>query len=210
MTVSPETFAAAVAYAARAHSSQFRKRTAGDDRPRIPYLSHLLGVAGLVLEDFGSTDEAIAGLLHDVLEDQDPDDVRADEIEREFGPDVLSMVKACSGPKSEDEGMADFRTRKQVYLNHLAAQRSPGAVRVSLADKVHNARCTVNDLEAEGPSVWDRFNSGYHDQLWWYDGLATVYAAHVEAGRADEARVGELRRLVGRMAELGPAAALNG
>lgn len=83
------------------------------------------GVAGLVLEDLGSTDEAIAGLLHDVLEDQDSDHVRADEIEREFGPDVLSMVKAGSGPKSEDEGMADFRTASRsisTISQHSTAQ----------------------------------------------------------------------------------------
>jgi len=33
-------------------------------------MSHLLGVASLVLEDRGSEDQAIAALLHDSIEDQ--------------------------------------------------------------------------------------------------------------------------------------------
>jgi (p)ppGpp synthase/HD superfamily hydrolase len=200
----PDALAAATGYAARAHADQIRKRGPGDDRPGIPYVSHLLGVAGLVLEDGGSTEEVVAGLLHDVLEDQDPFHVRAAEIEHHFGLDVRLLVEACSGPKEHDPGMAEYRTRKQVYLDHLAVQHSTGAIRVSLADKVHNARCTVNDLEADGPDVWDRFNAGFGDQLWWYRGLVAIFATHSDAGRARTARVGELRRLVARMAEFGP------
>lgn len=199
---SADRIGAAVSYAATAHADQFRKRSTGDERERIRYLSHLLGVAGIVLEDLGTDDEVIAGLLHDVLEDQDPDKTRAAEIASMFGPEVLRMVQAATGPKKEDEGMAEFLTRKSVYLAQLREERSVGAIRVSLADKVHNARSTVNDLEAEGPSVWDRFNSGYPDQLWWYSSLSIVYGDHAEHGRAAPARAAELARLTKRMADL--------
>ena len=198
---SADRIGAAVSYAATAHAEQFRKRSAGGERERIRYLSHLLGVAGIVLEDLGTDDDVIAGLLHDVLEDQDPDKTRAAEIETMFGPGVLTMVQAASGPKKEDDGMASFFVRKSVYLMHLSAERNVGAIRVSLADKVHNARSTVNDLEAEGPSVWDRFNAGYADQVWWYRSLAHVYAEHAGHGRADLARANELERLTKRMAD---------
>jgi len=201
---SPDRIGAAVAYAAAAHAGQSRKRSAGDDRQRIQYLSHLLGVAGIVLEDLGSDDDVIAGLLHDVLEDQDPDKTRAAEIEALFGSDVLVMVEAASGPKKEDPGMSEFRTRKSVYLKQLAAERNVGAIRVSLADKVHNARSTVNDLEAEGASVWDRFNAGYDDQLWWYGSLAEKYVEHARNGLADIARANELVRLKDRMSAFSP------
>ena len=200
----PEAFAAAVGYAARAHETQFRKRAADDGRPKIPYLSHLLGVAGIVIEDLGSLDDAIAGLLHDVLEDQDATGTRAAEIERLFGTDVLTIVEACSGPKKEDPGMAKFRVRKEVYLDHLRGERNVSSIRVSLADKVHNARSTVNDLEIDGPQVWQRFNSGSKDQLWWYGSLAKTYTAHALEGRADTARAAELGLLVARMRELTP------
>ncbi len=166
-------------------------------------------MASIVLEDLGSDDDAIAGLLHDVLEDQDPGKTRAAEIEVLFGTDVLTMVEAASGPKKEDEGMSNFQTRKKVYLDQLQTEKNVGAIRVSLADKVHNARSTVNDLEVEGPSVWKRFNAGYHDQLWWYGALADVYAEHVKNGLANRARVGELVRLVQRMAAFPPADSLR-
>ncbi len=193
--------AEAVAYAADAHASQFRKRGPGDPRQPIPYISHLLGVAGLVSEDLGSPDEVIAGLLHDVLEDQDPNKVRAAEIERAFGPRVLTIVQGCSGPKSED--YPDYRVRKQIYLDHLTAERDTGIIRVSLADKVHNSRSTVNDLEAEGPSVWLRFNAGFDDQMWWYGNLLSAFVAHAADGRASPPRVDELGRLVARMKQSG-------
>jgi (p)ppGpp synthase/HD superfamily hydrolase len=200
--IDPARFAEAVEYAAEAHASQFRKRAPGDDRPRIPYISHLLAVSGMVIEDLGDTDEAIAGLLHDVIEDQNDDGHRPADIEARFGSRVLVIVKGCSAPKKEDPGMADFRTRKEAYLAHLRDPADPGSIRVSLCDKVHNARSTVNDLETDGPQMWDRFNAGAADQLWWYTSLAREFAVHAAAGRADAARVSELTRLVQRMQEL--------
>lgn len=202
MTIDPTRFAAAVEYAATAHATQGRKRGPGDDRPIIPYLSHLLAVAGLVIEDGGGHEEAIAGLLHDVIEDQNSTGTRPAEIQSRFGPTVLAIVLACSGPKAEDPGMADFRVRKQVYLDHLSADQRSTVIRVSLADKVHNARCTVNDLEADGPSMWLRFNAGASEQLWWFESLARVFGGHAQARRADPARAAELGRLVQRMKEL--------
>src|SRR5260221_11435231 len=50
-------------YAAEKHAGQTRKQTA------VPYLSHLMAVASLVLEAGGDEDMAIAALLHDVVED---------------------------------------------------------------------------------------------------------------------------------------------
>lgn len=56
-------------------------------------------------------------------------------------------------------------------------------IRVSLADKLHNARSTVNDLEADGAAVYERFNSPIADQHWWYTSLADVFEAHVRSRR---------------------------
>src|SRR4029077_18616732 len=64
LKLNTDRFAHALDYATRAHEEQMRK---GSD---IPYVSHLLAVAALVLEDGGDEDEAIAALLHDVVEDQ--------------------------------------------------------------------------------------------------------------------------------------------
>ncbi|MCW4354180.1 HD domain-containing protein [Hoyosella sp. YIM 151337] len=198
MKIDPVRLAEAVAFAADKHSDQTRKRAKGDRRPRIPYISHLMAVCGMVIEDGGDTDEAIAGLLHDYIEDVDEDG--ADELEQRFGLRVRDIVIGCSGAKKEE--IPDFRTRKQSYLDHLTATRDLATVRVSLADKVHNARSTVNDLETDGPSMWDRFNAGVEDQLWWYSALSAAYTDHANDGRADKQRAAELRRLVDRMKEI--------
>src|ERR1019366_8047959 len=57
-------FQEALTYAADLHGDQLRKGTA------IPYVSHLLAVAGLALEHEADEDEAIAALLHDGPEDR--------------------------------------------------------------------------------------------------------------------------------------------
>lgn len=56
-----ERFEQALVYATRLHAKQIRKATG------VPYISHLLSVAALVLEDGGDEDEAIAALLHDAI-----------------------------------------------------------------------------------------------------------------------------------------------
>lgn len=45
------------------HGVQYRKGTS------IPYIAHLMSVSALVLEHGGDEDQAIAGLLHDAIED---------------------------------------------------------------------------------------------------------------------------------------------
>ncbi|MBN3926998.1 HD domain-containing protein, partial [Nostoc sp. NMS4] len=62
MTKLTERFEQALVYATRLHAQQTRKVTG------VPYISHLLSVAALVLEDGGDEDEAIASLLHDAVE----------------------------------------------------------------------------------------------------------------------------------------------
>lgn len=82
-------FREALRCAARWHAQQFRKGT------KVPYIAHLLGVASLVLEDGGNTNQAIAALLHDAVEDQGGRR-RYAEIRSRFGPRVAAIVKGCT------------------------------------------------------------------------------------------------------------------
>jgi (p)ppGpp synthase/HD superfamily hydrolase len=126
----------------------------------VPYISHLLGVSSLVLEAGGTEDEAIAGLLHDSVEDcgglRRLADVRA-----RFGCTVADIVLACSDSTDEKWKMSvGYWERKQKYLDHLEAPDTDArAVLVSIADKVHNARATVTDLERSGVTVLKKFNA---------------------------------------------------
>ena len=55
-----DRFEEALVYAVRQHAGQWRKGG------RVPYATHVLGVASIVLDHGGDEDQAIAALLHDV------------------------------------------------------------------------------------------------------------------------------------------------
>ena len=154
----------ALAYAADRHRSQFRKST------QIPYLSHLLAVSSLVMEYGGDEDEAIAGLLHDVIEDVGSEE--APEIERRFGARVLEIVRGCTDADTFPK--PPWRERKERYLARLEGA-SVSIRLVSCSDKLHNARAILTDLDRIGPSVFERFTAGREGTLWYYRSLADAF-----------------------------------
>jgi hypothetical protein len=175
-------FDRALALARQLHSTQVRKGT------EIPYISHLMGVASLVLEDRGDEDEAIAALLHDAVEDQGGQ-ATLRRIRQLFGDRVARIVDACSD--TDVVPKPPWRERKEAYLAHLKDPELPdGAIRVSLADKLHNARAILFDLRA-GHDVFARFSAGPQDQHWYYDALATAFSEVT-----DSPMVEELRRVI--------------
>jgi (p)ppGpp synthase/HD superfamily hydrolase len=176
--------------ARRLHASDLRKGT------RIPYLAHLLAVCALVLVDGGDEDEAIAALLHDALEDH-PEAISRPEIGERFGGRVLEIVEGCTDTPRDYAGgrKPPWRDRKDAYLDHVRS--APAAsLRVSLADKLDNARAILTDYRIVGEAVWERFSAGGDEQLWYYRSLVDAYrTAGVESPLLDE-----LERVV---AELG-------
>lgn len=164
MTLSPR-FEQALAYAAMAHVGQTRKSTA------IPYVSHLLAVAGLVLEYGGDEDEAIGGLLHDAVEDAGGQ-TRLQDIQRRFGERVAEIVLGCTD--TDIEPKPPWRARKETYLAKLP-QVSASSRLVSACDKLHNCRCIVADLRQVGDAVWNRFTGGRDGTLWYYAALLAEY-----------------------------------
>jgi (p)ppGpp synthase/HD superfamily hydrolase len=178
-------FTEAVRWASHLHADQARKGT------RIAYISHLLAVSSLVLEDGGTEEEAIAGVLHDAIEDCH---VAEAEIRARFGAPVAEIVVACS----EDRDAArdqDWEARKRRYLEHLEDPELPAeALRVSAADKLHNARSILSDLREHGPSMWERFNAPADAQRWYYSEVARILRA-----RHDSVLTRELGRVVGEL-----------
>lgn len=94
-----DRFNSALLYAATAHQNQTRKGT------HIPYLSHLLTVAAIVLEEGGDEDEAIAALLHDVVEDAGGQGRLAD-VKEVFGPRVADIVLGCTDTDTDPNAPA--------------------------------------------------------------------------------------------------------
>jgi (p)ppGpp synthase/HD superfamily hydrolase len=167
-------FDAAIAYARAAHSDQTRKGT------RIPYLSHLMAVSALVLEEGGDEEQAIAGLLHDAIEDAGATE---DALAERFGIRVARIVAECS----DHSGAAPnpgWKTRKDAYLAGIAT-KSEDAVLVTACDKLHNANAILADLRAEGPSVFSRFTAGRDGTLWYYGELARALSGRRPGPLAD-------------------------
>ena len=178
----------ALDFATRVHATQRRK---GAD---TPYVAHLLSVCALVIEDDGSEDEAIAALLHDAAEDQGGESM-LDLIDTEFGPDVRRIVAACSD--TFETPKPPWRARKEDYIAAIADKRDD-ELRVSLADKLHNARAILFDHRQVGERLWTRFGADRDEVVWYYRALADAFTVCRLGPMAEElARVvGELERQV--------------
>ena len=158
-------FESALVYATQLHGDQRRKGG------KIPYIAHLLSVAALVLEDGGSETEVIAALLHDAVEDQGGVATR-EEIRCRFGEKVVAIVDGCT--ESETVPKPPWPERRDRYINQLR-HASPEVRRVSLADKLHNARSLLAAWRQEGTVIWTRFSQERAEVLQFYRSLLGIY-----------------------------------
>jgi (p)ppGpp synthase/HD superfamily hydrolase len=178
-----DRFDRALLYATHVHGGQVRKATF------IPYIAHLLAVAATVLEYNASEDMAIAGLLHDAVEDQGGEP-RLSDIRNRFGDRVADIVRSCSDTvvnTSAGQHKEDWHTRKTRYHEHLGLVDQETLL-VSLSDKVHNARSILRDLRKPkiGEAVWGRFRNSKKDTLWNYRELAKAFMKHLPGQLANE------------------------
>ena len=151
-------FERALLFATRKHAGQHRKGTT------VPYVAHLLSVAGLVLEAGGDEDLAIAALLHDVVEDCGGAPMLK-EIRRRFGKRVADVVDGCTDTDLDPK--PPWRQRKEDYLKHLRTADADTRL-VSAADKLHNVRSIVAAYREIGDRVWERFHGKRDGTLWYY------------------------------------------
>lgn len=167
-----QKFDEALALASELHRKQNRKGTP------IPYISHLMAVAGIVLEANAYhpmdniEDVAIGALLHDAIEDQGHK-IDLDQIKEKFGGTVYRIVLECSDAIVTEKGQEKppWKDRKRAYLDKIAG-KSQETLLVSCADKMHNARCIMFDHDRIGDDIWDRFNAGKDGTIWYYRSLA--------------------------------------
>lgn len=159
-----DRYKSALDYALRVHAQQTRKGGT------IPYFSHLIGVSSLVLEYGGDEDQAIAGLLHDVLEDFGIK--HKPIIQSKFGDTVLKIVLDCTDSTGTEKSV--WKPRKQAYLASLD-NKADSSLLVSCCDKLHNARSIARDYADLGEDFWGRFNSNKSDIAWYYKALTDKF-----------------------------------
>ena len=149
----------ALGWSAELHRGQRRK-----GKP-TPYISHLIAVSALVWEDGGSENQAIAGLLHDAIEDAGQSH---GSIAARFGEEVAGIVVDCTdtqGPTEPGGEKEPWLLRKTRYLASLET-KAEGSLLVTAADKAHNARDLVLDARRD-PSSWERFTAGLVGSAWY-------------------------------------------
>jgi (p)ppGpp synthase/HD superfamily hydrolase len=105
---------------------------------------------------------------------------------------VARIVEACSdslADTAKGERKAPWRKRKEAHLAHLR-KADKDILRVSLADKVHNARAILRDLRKPdiGKKVWARFSVSKEQTLWYYDSLAKRFCEQLPGQLSNELR----------------------
>ena len=167
-------YKSALDLAHKLHLKQKRKGTA------IPYLTHLMSVSALVMENGGNTDEAIAGLLHDAVEDQGGEKT-LHLIRSKFGSTVASIVKQNSD--ADVIPKPPWIDRKKKYVAAIKT-KTQSALLVSCCDKLHNATCIIEDHRAIGKKVWRRFNATPKQIGWYYQELSKAFSKYLKGHKA--------------------------
>lgn len=165
----------AIEFAAVAHDGQYRKGT------HIPYIMHPVAV-GFALQRLGCEEPVvIAAILHDTVEDTE---VELIDIETRFGTEVARLVQGVS---EEDKGLT-WKVRKQHTIEALS-EADEGVALITIADKIHNLRCILEEFREKGERVWEKFNRGKELQEWYhrsiYEATSTLQTKAVQQLRSE-------------------------
>src|SRR5687767_2815283 len=125
-------------FSERAHAGQ--KRSSGD-----AYVSHCVEVAKILAELHLDSVTVASGLIHDVIEDTG---VNVEEIEREFGTEIASIVDGVT-----KIGNITFRSTQERQVENyrkllLSIAKDARVILIKLADRLHNMR-TLDYLSEE-------------------------------------------------------------
>lgn len=148
-------YSKAVEYATIAHARQVRKSTGG------PMIVHPYSVSMILLHHGYPIDLAIAGLLHDVVEDCKGYTIV--DIEKEFGKDVANYVLNVT----EVDKSLSWKQRKDAYIEHIKYADEYSRA-LCAADKIHNLLSLYTDMKEQGLSIFDKFNATQDETVWYY------------------------------------------
>lgn len=149
----------AYAYAARAHSGQYRKKT------RIPYLTHIITTMNYATELTQDVEVLQAAILHDTVEDTW---VTFSDLEKEFGDRVARLVEAETENKRRNMPASQtWEIRKRETIEHLK-NASWDAKVIVLADKTANLESIAREQRYRGVEIWDKFNQPDKAKQEWY------------------------------------------
>lgn len=125
-----ETLRRAYAFAEQAHVNQ--KRRSGD-----PYFVHPVSVARTLIEMRLGVASICAGFLHDVVEDTD---TAIEEIEREFGEEIASLVDGLTKLNKINFYSKEDRQAESFRKMVVAMSKDVRVLLIKLCDRLDNMR----------------------------------------------------------------------
>lgn len=175
----------AIAFAVEKHGKQVRKGT------NVPYVLHPLNVGYLLLQHGCSEEVAIAGFLHDTLEDTA---TTVEELRERFGERVAWLVEQVTEPDKSKP----WEVRKQHTVVHLRQVEDREVLLVACADKLDNLQMVREGMRVYGVEFWERFKAPMPAQKWYYTTLAQIFQQRLteEPGASLAARTLEATRHV--------------
>jgi myo-inositol-1(or 4)-monophosphatase len=155
----------AIRAAAVLHYDQERKGSVP-----LPYVTHLMSVAFILMDYTHDEDVIIAALLHDTVEDTD---YTLDELEEDFGNKVRNIVETLTEKTHIGDKKLSWLEKKKEYAAGL--KRGPKeAVMIAAADKAHNLRCMVEEYYDDHLRYLQDFGKRLEDRLEAYQTVANV------------------------------------
>ena len=155
----------AIVFAVHAHQGIERKGKG------FPYIVHPMEAVAVVATMTDDQELLAAAALHDVIEDTD---TTVDELRREFGERIASLVEAESDIVVEGSRSDSWHARKEAAIDRLA-NASRDAKIVALGDKLSNMRAIARDYSLQGDGLWNLFNvNDPKEHEWHYRGLAAA------------------------------------
>lgn len=157
----------AITFAVKAHENSERRGKG------FPYIVHPMEAVSIVATITPDQELLAAAALHDTVEDTD---VTIEDIRREFGDRIASIVEAESDKFIEGVSETDsWKARKQAAIDHLAAAPHDAKI-VAMGDKLSNMRAIWRDYKAKGDELWKIFHvKDRASHEWHYRGLADAF-----------------------------------
>lgn len=157
-------FDRAVNFAVKAHSGTERRGKG------FPYIIHLMEAVEIVATITPDQELLSAAMLHDTVEDTP---VTVDDLRKEFGDRIASIVEAESDVHNEGESEHEsWHRRKQEAIDRLTAAPMEAKI-VALGDKLSNMRAIARDYGQIGDGLWKLFHvTEKSEHEWHYRGLA--------------------------------------
>jgi len=175
----------AIEFAVERHHGQWRKGT------KVPYVLHPLNVGYLLLQHGCPEEVAVAGFLHDTLEDTV---TTVEELRERFGERVAWLVQQVTEPDKSQP----WEVRKRHTVEHLRRVQDEDVLLIACADKLDNLQMIREGMRTHGVEVWERFKAPLPAQRWYYTTLMEIFQQRLtrEPGATLAARTMEVARQV--------------